>query len=156
MKVSSKLSCYYLLWKFSFHTLLLQHLFFLLCCFCPLFYYHIYQEPISPVVQRQNSSRYLGHSQSIVLFIDEEISKKDPLSWYEVNKIPGGGQSYRRYITKVIPPHPSMEQTKLIELKIGDETDCLNRIGDDVYCNGPLEAGLRYRLVKLFLLHTKE
>lgn len=80
------------------------------------------------------------------LVLVKEMTKKEPTTWYRVNKAATKEDSiYQRYITKVIPSSPEIRSVRLLELTIGDEENCENKRGDEDYCNGPLQPGVKYR-----------
>ncbi|XP_078344150.1 protocadherin Fat 4-like isoform X4 [Oculina patagonica] len=74
----------------------------------------------------------------------EEITEKEPLTWYKVNK--ESRENYR-YITTVIQSNPTIGKSKLLEVKVGIEKNCdsKDKRGDEDYCNGPLSSGKQYR-----------
>lgn len=75
----------------------------------------------------------------------EEITEREPLTWYKVTQSAREDQAYNRYITKVVPSTPSIEKSRPLEVKIGVDKNCENRRGDSDFCNGPLGPGKKYR-----------
>lgn len=72
--------------------------------------------------------------------LDEELTQKDPLTWYKVHR---GSQENRRYITTVITSNPKI--TNMLEVEIGVDKNCENKRADEDFCNGPLVSGKKYR-----------
>lgn len=81
----------------------------------------------------------------LYLFSGEKITKKEPTTWYLVNKAAEGDQVHQRYIAKIVQSNVNIAKSRVLDVKIGDEERCENRRGDKDYCNGPLKSGKRYR-----------
>ena len=72
--------------------------------------------------------------------LDEELTQKEPLTWYKVHR---GSQDNRRYITTVIPSNPKIKN--MLEVEIGVDKNCEDKRADEDFCNGPLVSGKKYR-----------
>ncbi|XP_044177360.1 cadherin EGF LAG seven-pass G-type receptor 3-like isoform X5 [Acropora millepora] len=75
----------------------------------------------------------------------KEITKKEPTTWYLVNKAGEGTQVHQRFIAKILQSNVNIAKSRVLDVTIGDEERCENKRGDKDYCNGPLKSGKRYR-----------
>ena len=99
---------------------------------------------VTPVLYSQNPPIHNLLTQENSL-LDDEISEREPLTWYKVSQSAEEDQALNRYITKVIPSTPSIEKSRPLEVEIGVDKNCENRRGDRDFCNGPLGPGKKYR-----------
>lgn len=103
-----------------------------------------FSNTVTPVLYSQNPLIHNLLTQENSL-LDDEISEREPLTWYKVSQSAEEDQALNRYITKVIPSTPSIEKSRPLEVEIGVDKNCENRRGDKDFCNGPLGPGKKYR-----------
>ena len=81
----------------------------------------------------------------IFFFIDDEVNKRDFVSWYYVNTVQNNGAYAQRYLTGNVTCTQKIRKEKTFDFTVGSDGDKCGK--NEIFCNGKLHGEREYRLV---------